>query len=156
MVDREKTKLTAQVLTNNNDFLKQMLAVIAELDAENRRKHFKGASLVRVKSGYSVHRPPVGYVQSQTRGVFVKTKTASYLRTKIVEFLDGKLSADNLRYAISSLYPANKTLSRSRFKMIVTNPYYAGYVCYEGEKYKGLHEPLLTVTEYKKLIKMLG
>lgn len=156
MKPQEKTKFIAQMLKNNNDFLNQVLAMTAELDSENRRECVKHALLERTKSGYSIQVPPMGYMRSQTRGVFVKTKNALYLRNSIVKYLDGKLSTDSLQYAVSSLYPANKTLKKSQFKKIVTNPYYAGYVCYNGEKYQGLHEPLLTVAEYKKLIKILG
>ncbi len=137
-------------------FLKSFMTSIAKIDAENRRECAKRGFLERSRAGYSIQKPPIGYMRSQTRGVFVKTKNASYLRNSIVKYLDGKLSTDSLQYAVSSLYPANKTLSNSQFKKIVTNPYYVGYVCYNGEKYHGLHEPLLTVAEYKKLIKILG
>ena len=50
----------------------------------------------------------------------------------------------------------DKLLSDSKFKTIVTNPYYAGYVSHDGKQYQGLHEPLLTVAEHKKLITLLS
>mgnify|MGYP006961366605 FL=1 len=99
----------------------------------------------------------MGYVRTSERGLFAKDRdSAIHLRSSIARFLDGEASYDDLRRAVSMLFSKDKPLSSGKFKAIVTNPYYAGYVCYDGKQYQGLHEPLLTVAEYKKLVNLLG
>ena len=149
--------LQQSVMGDSEEFLKYLMASISKLDSENRSKYIKRGILKRVQAGYSVQKPPMGYVRTSERGLFAKDrKTATHLRSSIIRFLDGKASYDDLRRAVSMFFLKDKLLSSSKFKAIVTNPYYVVYVSYGGKQYQGLHEPLLTVAEHKKLITLLG
>ena len=152
-----KFKFTQQSIAGNFDqVLQQITACLSGLDTKTRVAYIKRGLHARVAAGYSVQKPPLGYAKGVTRGVFVQTNTASLLRCEISKFLSGKQSVQDLKSAVSRMYSAGKTLSNSRFKAIIANPYYAGYVSHDGKQYKGLHEPLLTVAEHKKLISLLG
>ncbi|MFZ1258461.1 MAG: recombinase family protein [Candidatus Saccharimonas sp.] len=145
------------VMGDSKKFQEAIMAVIVKQDSENRAAYIKRGLLNRVHAGYSVQKPPMGYVRTSERGLFAKDrKTATHLRSSIIRFLDGKASYDDLRRAVSMFFLKDKLLSSSKFKAIVTNPYYVGYVSYGGKQYQGLHEPLLTVAEHKKLITLLG
>lgn len=145
------------VMGDTIKLLENLMLSSAKLDSENRSKFIKRGILNRVQAGYSVHKPPMGYVRTSERGLFAKDrKTATHLRSSITRFLDGKASYDDLRRVVSMFFLKDKLLSSSKFKTIVANPYYAGYVSYGGKQYQGLHEPLLTVAEHKKLITLLG
>ena len=147
-------KFTKQaVIGDSEEFLSNILREIADLGSSRRSEYIKRGILKRVRAGYSMQRPPKGYVRTLTAGLYAQDpKVAKHIQCSILHFINDKMSLENLRDAISLVYPQSKTLSMSKLKMIVTNPYYAGYVCYDGEKYKGLHEPLLTESEYKKLL----
>lgn len=145
------------VMGDSKKFQEALMAAIADRDSENRAAYIKRGLLNRVQAGYSVQKPPMGYVRTSERGLFAKDrKMAIHLRSSIIRFLDGEASYDDLRRAVSMFFLKGRLLSNSKFKTIVTNPYYAGYVSYGGKKYQGLHEPLLSVTEHKKLITLLG
>lgn len=145
------------VMGDTIKLLENLMLSSAKLDSENRSKFIKRGILNRVQAGYSVQKPPMGYVRTSQRGLFAKDrKTATHLRTSIIRFLDGKASYDDLRRAVSMFFLKDKLLSSSKLSAIVANPYYAGYVCYDGKQYQGLHEPLLTVAEHKKLVNLLG
>lgn len=137
--------------------LDSVMAVSAEKESEIRAAYIKRGLLSRVQAGYSVQKPPMGYVRTSERGLFAKDRRiTTHLRTNIIRFLDGKASYDDLRRAVSMLFSKDKLLSNSKFKTTVTNPYYAGYVSHDGKQYQGLHEPLLTVAEHEKLITLLS
>ncbi len=138
-------------------YTKEILTSLARLDSKNRSEYIKRGFLSRVQAGYSVQKPPKGYVSTSERGLFARDrKTSTHLRTSITRFLNGEASRNDLRRAVSILFSKDKLLDSKKFKTIVTNPYYAGYVCYGGKQYQGLHEPLLTVAEHKKLINLLS
>lgn len=145
------------VMGDSKKLQEAIMAVIVKQDSENRAAYIKRGLLNRVQAGYSVQKPPMGYVRTSERGLFAKDrKTATHLRSSIIRFLDGKASYDDLRRAVSMFFLKDKLLSSSKFKAIVTNPYYVGYVSHGGKQYRGLHVPLLTVAEHKKLITLLG
>ena len=144
------------VIVDSNKFSEGLMTLIAQKDSEMRAEHIKLGLLKRVQAGYSVLRPPMGYVRTSERGLFAKDrKVATHLRSSIIRFVDGKASYDDLRRTVSMIFSEDKLLSGSKLKAIVANPYYAGYVCYDGTQYQGLHEPLLTATEHKMLISLL-
>jgi site-specific DNA recombinase len=144
------------VMGDSKKFQEAIMALIAKQDSENRAAYIKRGLLNRVRAGYSVQKPPIGYVRTSERGLFAKDrKTATHLRSSITRFVDGKASYDDLRRTVSMFFSEDKLLSGSKLKAIVANPYYVGYVCYDGKQYQGLHEPLLTVAEHKKLISLL-
>lgn len=145
------------VIVDSNRFSENLMTLLAQKDSEMRAERIKRGLLRRVQAGYSVQRPPMGYVRTSERGLFAKDrKMATHLRTNIIRFLDSKASYDDLRRTVSMFFLKDKLLSNSKFKTIVTNPYYAGYVSHDGKQYQGLHEPLLTVAEHKKLITLLS
>lgn len=145
------------VMGDPNEFVKDLVAAISKLDSSHRSEYIKRGILNRVEAGYSVQKPPMGYVRTAERGLFVKDpNTASYLHSNITRFLSGALSYEGFRRAVSIASSSDKLLARDKFRAIVTNPYYAGYVCHGGKQYKGLQEPLLTEAEHKKLTTMLG
>lgn len=149
--------LQQSIMGDSEEFLKSLMVSASKLDSENRSKFIKRGFLSRVQAGYSVQRPPRGYVKTSEPGLYAKDcNTATHLHSNITRFLNGELSYENLRRAVSQLFSSDKLLSRSKFKAVVTNPYYAGYVCYDGKKYKGLHEPFLTDLEHQKLIARLS
>lgn len=127
------------------------------IDHRLRSEQVKRALLNRTKAGYSVSRPPLGYTQSRIRGLHEKTNTAHALRMYFTDTLAGAMTAHELRQKISQIfYPSPKLVSPRKLKEIVSNPYYAGFVCYQGQQFNGLHEPILTPKQQQDLINLLN
>lgn len=125
-----------------------------------QRELVKSNMLRRIKDGYSVHRPPLGYSASPTKGIYQKNSTGDTLSDYFKKTLAGDMSVSELRSAISRLRfpeseePQSKQISSQVFKHIVSNPYYSGYVKSSGQQFKGLHTPLLSEEEQSKLKKL--
>lgn len=130
---------------------------MVEIDSRMRSEQVKRALLNRTKAGYSVSRPPLGYAQSRIRGLYEKTNTASALCMYFQDTLAGVMTIQELRQKISHIYyPKDRLISLHKLRNIVSNPYYAGFVSYQGQQFRGLHEPLLTSEQQQELIELLS
>ena len=47
-------------------------------------------------------------------------------------------------------------LGRSTWYKMLSNPFYAGIIVFNGKEYKGKHKPLITLTEYNLIQELLG
>jgi|GEM_PF-1468753 len=130
---------------------------LAGIDSRLRSERVKSALLNRTKAGYCVVRPPLGYERSRIRGLYEKTNTAHALRMYFTDTLAGAITIQELRQKISQIFfPSPKLISPRKLKDIVSNPYYAGFVSYNGQQFDGLHEPILTPKQQQELINLLN
>lgn len=140
-----------------NKFVEAMQVAIRQLDNGSKAKITRKKMERRVSEGYSVSRPKLGYVKTDALGIHAPhTITATTLRCYMEDVLAGKITVAELRKKISHIYHKTKLLSLGRFKAIVLDPYYAGFVVFNGQVYKGLHEPLISQEEHEQLKKLVG
>lgn len=152
MNNQDNLSATEKFAQDINDALSQYYSsVVAE--------RVKRGLLNRVKNGYAITRPPLGYSKTETPGLFKVNRLGRALR----EILK-KLASDetNIEFATMQLaltfYSSNaglKMWNTTKTKRLMSDPYYAGYICYKGQQYSGLHEPLITENEHKKLLALV-
>lgn len=124
--------------------IKKRLAIGKQINAE------KG----KVTSGI----PPIGYKKDKNINKVVVDEEGKKIYRFIVEkFLTGEYSTHTLATEFNKRFVGNrnKPANNSRIYKILTNRFYLGYVKFKGEWYKGEHEPLITLEEFKKIEDLL-
>ena len=105
--------------------------------------------LVRVLHGLPASRGPVGYrLIEDERGrqrVVIDPRTAPLVRRAIMLYRNGHALRHVHRTITREglLTNAGYPYSVSGFRKIVTNPFYEGNILFEGELYRGSHQPLV-------------
>lgn len=86
------------------------------------------------------------------RKIWEMMLTGAYSVPSLLEIL-------NVDYGFTTkktLRLGGKPLSRSSLYGILTNPFYAGLIRYNGELYNGSHDPMITSAEFDRVQKILG
>lgn len=117
-----------------------------------RERAVKGSHISRVPLGYERIPGPSGALLRPEK------KTAKLLQDALVAISCGSSLRTALAKATSAalLNRNGQPLSLSSFHRIVTNPFYAGRVRFNGKEYQGTHEPLIDQTTFKRVLKVLG
>lgn len=146
----ENTELSPIMLTGQID---------SQRHAKQRELAKEGISL-RLKQGYSMNRPPLGYSRGEVSGLFQINKTGESLARSFKDTLEGRISVLELRRAISKLSNMDESktqiVSLTKLRRLASNPYYSGCLKWGDKKYKGLHTPLIAEEEQESLIGMLA
>lgn len=147
-----------QVTTTVDEKLTEKFCeIIAEYQRRTACENVRTKMQELAKAGYALRRPPFGYSTTETSGLFRITRRGMAMRVAMQEAANGKISTEEFRLRLSILLSGESLNIRSKasLKRIVSNPYYIGLICCGNELYKGLHEPLITAKEQKKLIELM-
>lgn len=140
-------------------FMENMSKILSQYHSEQMSEAVKRGMLNRVKDGYSVTRPPLGYVITETPGLYQLDKNGLSAKSALKPLAKGEASLVMVVAYLEMLYHVMTGVEHSGatwIESIVSNPYYSGYICYNGELFAGLHEPLIIVDEQRKLVEVLN
>jgi site-specific DNA recombinase len=118
----------------------------------------KRGMLYRVERGYAVTRPPLGYSKTVTPGLYELNNYGLSARNTLQVLANGETNVGTVVAYLDILYHAMTGIDLSGTKWlnrILRNPYYTGHICHKGQLYPGLHEPLISEDDYKKLLVVL-
>lgn len=126
-----------------------ILSAFAQLERENIKERTRMGMKERVKEGYwpGGGRIPYGYDYDSEKGILVPNKDADTVRLIYSLYLDG--------------YPMYKVAKMAGLKyerlavQILKRKSNAGFITYNGEEFKGRHEPLVSEETYNAAIKMM-
>lgn len=136
--------LTALQQSMNESYFQQMSEMV------KRRMQQKS------EAGYSMQRPPLGYSAGSVKGIHQKNEVADALEFYFKQTLNGEISILALRNALTRIMKKPELISHKKLQSVISNPYYSGFVRYNGKLYDGLHEPLLTKDEQETLIRLVS
>jgi site-specific DNA recombinase len=135
-----------------------MLATFAEYYSNNLATEIMKGLRRKHEQGGTPHKPPIGYLSKREligtqdiRSVIVDEKRAPFVKVAFslydtgewtVRRLAAYLKQEGLRSLGTRRYP-ERPLSASRIHNMLRNPYYAGIVQWNGQRYPGKHEPLV-------------
>jgi site-specific DNA recombinase len=139
-------------------FVKQMKTILSQYHKDQMAMAVQRGMLHRVKSGYAISRPPLGYSKTETPGLFKVNRYGKALRETLKKLANGETNIESVTMRIALMfYGSNlvKSWSTTKTKRLLSDPYYAGYISYKGQLFKGLHEPLITKNEHKKLLALV-
>ena len=127
-----------------------ILSAFAQLERENIKERTSMGMKERIKMGYWMGggRVPFGYDYDSDAGVLVPNKDADTVRKIFELYIEG--------YSPNSIA---RMLGLSYEKLawqILTRKTYAGYICYNGEEYKGRHQPVISLETFDKAMQIMG
>lgn len=127
-----------------------ILSVFAQLERENIYERTRGGMQKRVEKGYwpGGGRTPYGYDYDPVQGILVPNDEAKRVRHIYDRYLAGigmQTIADELDLKYERVV-----------YNIITRKSNAGYIVYNGEEYKGLHEPIISMETYTQAMQLLA
>lgn len=145
-------------MSATNKFKMNINIIMEQYRSEQMSESVKRGMLHRVKGGYSVSRPSLGYSITETQGLFKVNRHGRALRETLTKLANGKTNIESATINIAMMFYGLNTIkswSTTKTKRLLSDPYYAGYISYKGQLFQGLHEPLVTQNEHKKLLEIV-
>lgn len=126
-----------------------ILSAFAQLERENIRERTRMGMKERVKAGYwpGGGRVPFGYDYDSEKGILVPNSDAEVVRLIYRLYLEGM-----------PMYKIAKTAGLKYERLasqILKRKSNAGYIVYNGEEYKGRHEPIISEEEYNEAMTLM-
>ncbi len=139
-------------------FMMDITIAMSQYHNKQMSEAVKRGLLHRAKNGYAISRPPFGYFTTETAGLYKVNRYGRALRETLKKLANGETNIESANMNIALMfYGLNtiKTWNTIRTKRLLSDPYYVGYISYKGQLFKGLHEPLITEDEHKKLLEIV-
>jgi site-specific DNA recombinase len=159
-------------LTENIDetpsglLLHGIMSSIAEFYSRNLASEVIKGTTEKAKRGGTPTKAPLGYLNvreivdgREVRTVDLDPERAPLIKLAFTLYASGRfsinelvalLAAKGLRTRGNRRY-GPRPINHSTLYTILSNPYYAGWVTYRGETYKGRHEPLVSQSRFDEV-----
>lgn len=149
-----EAKITKQQM---EQFLK-LLRTNMGSTSEHRAELTKNRMLAKAKAGYFMSAPPLGYERTKVNGLFRPTDVGISIGLIMELLAKDTIRLDLATFLLQDLIyrELGVELNKSRIEKLLTNPYYAGYVSFNGTLYTGQHKALVTPEEQRKITKKLN
>jgi len=126
-----------------------ILSAFAQLERENIRERTRMGMKERVKTGLWMGggRIPFGYDYDKKNGILVPNADAEIVKKAYQLYLEGYSTAKIARVLGLKYEKLAYQILRRKSN--------AGYITYNGEEYKGMHEPIISEEVYYKAMEMM-
>lgn len=143
--------------TPSGRLLLNILATTAEFERENITENVKMGLRERAKEGYACCVPTLGYNHIGKNMLEVDIKEAEQVKFIFKKFLQVQAISEVCRICDQKGYLGKngKKQSPQQIALILTRPLYTGYFLFKGNIYKGTHKPIISVSTYNKVQKIL-
>lgn len=124
-------------------FYLELNYLLSNLDNEMRKDKIISGMKEKLRQGYFVFNPPIGYSTSKTPGVGIPNDKAGFIQTAFALKEQG-YSHDIISNRLRSL---GFSINIKRLTEVFKNPYYCGYITsslIDGEVVKGKHEAIIS------------
>lgn len=129
-------------------------------------ENVKRGNRTKVEKGWRPNMAPIGYLNCpETRTILVDSERFPFIRRMFELMLSGTFSPRKLHELARTEWGlrtvkrkklGGKPLSLSGIYRILTNPFYAGVLLWNGQIYPGKHEPVVSPEEFEFVQKLLG
>lgn len=140
--------------------METVLSGIAQFDNEIRTHRTTEGMKKRLEQGGWPHDAPIGYVKSLTAQGITSIKPDPKMADIVTEFLEAFSTGEytvkeaaSLAFDMGIRGKNDKRRTWQTTKNMIQNPIYAGYIeskYTNGQRYMGLHKPLITDTVFQK------
>ena len=136
-----------QVLTKDSKSQAKLMhgiqLVIARNYIENLREEVRKGMREKASQGIYPSRPPLGYTNNKLNHSIVVDPDKAAIAKRIFElYATGKYSLAELRVAIRA--ETGKAFQKGYLHKLLKNPFYSGFFDWNGERYKGTHELIIS------------
>jgi DNA invertase Pin-like site-specific DNA recombinase len=148
-------KWSNETLTHFTEILQTMQT---RLYGEQHVERVKKAMLRKAEQGYSVTKMPLGYSMTGTNGLHKPNELGYDMKNVFKDVCHNQTAVQKWLPRLSAVIARHtgKILPTARLKRLVADPYYAGYVLFDGRVFSGIHEPLMTRKQQLRLMEQLN
>lgn len=129
-------------------------------------ENVKRGNRTKIANGWRPNKAPIGYLNcATTRTIIVDPERSPFIRRMFEEMLLGTSSPSQIYDMARSQWGlrtekrkriGGKPVSLSGIYRILTNPFYAGVLVWNGERHPGKHKPVVSLEEFDAVQKRLG
>lgn len=151
--------------TSQGKFMLQIMFGYSKYYVDNLSENVRRGNRAKVALGWRPGQVPLGYRNCrETRTIVIDETTMPLIRRIFREALSGGTTAAALWRTATEAWGLRtprrprsgvKPLSRSAFYNLLTNIFYTGHFTYRGQLYKGKHEPILSMEEHQRLVRLI-
>lgn len=134
-----------------------ILAAFAQLERENIKERTSMGRIARIAKGhYSASHPPLGYhFIPGSNDLAIEEYESNIVQEIYTRFLSGE-SLNGIAESMKNKYGENlRTWNNTFIRRILVNPVYMGKVRQNDKLYDGIHEPIISETEYYMVAALL-
>jgi site-specific DNA recombinase len=152
--------------TSQGKLMLSVLLGFSKYYVDSLSENVKRGNRTKVEKGWWPNLAPIGYLNDkETRTIVKDPDRFSLVRRMWESMLTGVHSPKEIyemaRYEWGLQTPkrkriGGKPLALSAIYKILTNPFYAGILQWNGQTYPGKHEPMVTIDEFDGVQAMLG
>jgi len=149
--------------TPEGEFIETIMAAQGALEREQNKRQVVQKMQARMKNGYWVFRPPIGYVfgkEAQHGKILVRNEPiASIVQEALEGYASGRFETqiEVARFLEGQpAFPKTDAGTVRQFEVtrMLLRPIYAGYICHDDWKLSwidGHHEPLISLATYERI-----
>lgn len=146
---------------------KFMLSIIfgySKYYVDSLSENVKRGNRAKIERGWRPNHAPTGYLNDiATKTIVRDPDRFTLIRNMFDLFLTNaysvrQLSLETRKWGLKtrqSKKMGGKYLSVSNVHRLLTNPFYAGMLIWDGKTYTGIHEPMITYEEFERVQKIL-
>jgi len=127
---------------------------------DNLSENIRRGIRQKLKNGLWPSFAPIGYTNNRkTKGIDINTIEAPIIKKAFEMYSSGDCTLKGIAgfFVKSNLKSyQDKTLSVSRVQFILQNPIYYGIIRFNGEYYKGVHEPIISKKLFDKVAEIMS
>jgi site-specific DNA recombinase len=152
--------------TAQGKFMLQIVFANAKYHVDSLSNNVKRGNRTKVENGWWPHGAPIGYQNAPDPEPIIPDPARFPIVRRLFEtMLTGAYTVPQLRLLAASewglrTFPhkriGGKPLSISGLYRVLTNPFYAGILEWEGRRYPGKHEPMVSVEQFAAVQALIG
>ena len=143
-------RVIAKDSRSQDKFMHDIHVAVAKHYSENLREEVKKGMREKAEQGIYPGHAPFGYKNNTaTRSIEVDPQRAPLLRKIFAMYASGEHSLTTLRKTI--LRETGVQISRAYLEIVLKNPFYIGRFIWQGNEYKGTHEPLVSLELFQRV-----
>jgi len=161
-------KFATYTFENNSQgkFMLQIMFGQSKYYSDALSENVRRGNRTKIELGWRPNKAPLGYLNEPASKTIVPDPERFALMRQMWELmLTGSYNPDRVRTIANDIWGfRTRTTKRcvggpmmhSTIYQVLTNPFYAGIIVWDGTRYRGRHQPMVTVDEFERVQKILA